>query len=145
MSYLPSRASTKRHLADVFKLMPLRSRLLLALHEEAMRGRSPLSTAEPEMIVAFGSGLNGCNYCHNAHKHVAAELGVELTVFEELVNDIDRAPVADKMKPILRFVRKLTQTPSEVGRADAQAIYDAGWSEDAFLDVVTICVLLQLF
>ncbi len=42
-------------------------------------------------------------------------------------------------------VRKLTQTPSEVGRADAQAIYDAGWSEDAFLDVVTICVLLQLF
>jgi uncharacterized peroxidase-related enzyme len=141
MSYLPSRRSTKTHLADIFKLMPARSKLLFELHENVMRGPSPLSPAQRELIFAFGSGLNGCNYCHNSHKYAAAELGVDLGVFEKLIDDIDAAPVKGQMKPILRFVRKLTRTPSQVAQSDADAIFAAGWDEQAFLDVVTICAL----
>lgn len=141
MSYLPSRAGKPTHLADVFKLMPERSKLLFELHEMAMRGPSPLTPAERELVFAFGSGLNGCTYCHNAHKYAAAELGVDLALFPKLLDDIESAPVDERLKPVLRFARKLTRTPAQVARADADAIYAAGWSEQAFLDVVTVVAL----
>ena len=141
MSYLPSRVGTSTHLADIFKMMPARSKLLFELHEIVMRGPSPLTPAERELVFAFGSGLNGCNYCHNAHKYAAVELGVDLALFPKLLDDIDGAPVEERLKSILRFARKLTRTPAQITRADADTIYVDGWDEQAFLDVVTIVAL----
>jgi AhpD family alkylhydroperoxidase len=36
-----------------------------------MRGPSPLSPGERELIAAFVSGVNSCRYCHGAHSLVA--------------------------------------------------------------------------
>lgn len=45
----------------------------------------------------------------------------------------------EKLKPIFSYVKKLTRTPSQVVKADVEAIYAAGWNEQAFMDVVGIC------
>ena len=44
--------------------------------------------------------------------------------------DLDASAVDDKLKPVLRFVKKLTETPSRMMQADVDAIFDAGWDED---------------
>ena len=49
---------------------------------------------------------------------------------------LDDAPVSDKERALLQFVRKLTLTPSEMGREDAQTLRDAGWEESQIAEAV---------
>ena len=78
--------------------------------------------AEREIISAFTSGLNSCTYCHRSHSFVAEELGVGEAVVPALLDDIDSAPIDARLRPILRYVRKLTLTPSRLVEADAAAV-----------------------
>jgi hypothetical protein len=57
------------------------------------------------------------------------------------MDDVDLAPVDERLKPILRYVRKLTETPSRIRKADADAVYHAGWSDEALLHAVAICAI----
>ena len=52
--------------------------------------------------------------------------------------DIETAPVDEKMKPLLRFANKLTLDPAKMVHADAQAVFDAGWSEQALHDAINV-------
>lgn len=44
----------------------------------------------------------------------------------------------ERIKPILRLARKLTEAPSGVTDADTQAVYDAGWDEKALHDAIMV-------
>jgi uncharacterized peroxidase-related enzyme len=131
-------------LLDVLKKFSATSRPLLAYHEALLRGPSPLSVAERELIAAFVSGLNQCGYCHGVHEATAREFGVPADLIAHLLGDLDRAPVADKLRPILRYVRKLTVSPSRVTQADADAVFAAGWTDRALHDAVSVCALFNL-
>ena len=104
-----------------------------------MRGPSPFSEAERELIAAFSSGLNACNYCYQGHQISAESFGVDVALFEKLIDDIDTAPVDEKLKPVLHYVRKLTLTPARMVQADADAVYAVGWDEHALHDAVAVC------
>lgn len=47
------------------------------------------------------------------------------------------------MRPILHYVRKLTEDPSSVTDADAKAVLDAGWDERALHHAVHVCALFN--
>ncbi len=104
-----------------------------------MRGPGPLPVAERELVAAYVSGLNECEYCYKDHVMAAEAFGIDPDVFGGLMDDIDASPVDDRMKPILRFVRKLTLTPGRMTRADADAVYAAGWDEGALHFAVAVC------
>ncbi|MFQ5634116.1 MAG: carboxymuconolactone decarboxylase family protein [Gammaproteobacteria bacterium] len=144
MSYLPS-SPGPTNLPDVFEKYPERSALMLRLVDDILRGDSALSVAERELIFAFGSAQNACDFCHASHRPVAAAFGIEESVLDDILADIDTAGVDDKLKPVLHFVKKLTLTPSRVTRADADAVFDAGWDERAFVDIVSICSVQNYF
>jgi alkylhydroperoxidase family enzyme len=42
---------------------------------------------------------------------------------------------------VLRYLRKLTLSPTAMTQADADAVYAAGWSERALYDAIQICCL----
>ncbi len=142
MPLFPSLPETP-HLADVFKAFPGHIKPLLLYHDALLRGDSPLSVAEREMIAAYVSGLNACNFCFGAHKIMARAFGVEETVIDALIDDVDSAPVDDRLKPILKYVAKLKDLPPRLRDADAQAVYDAGWSECALFDAVQVAALFN--
>src|SRR5215467_4682841 len=104
-----------------------------------MRGPSPLTPGERELIAAFVSGVNSCRYCQGAHSLVARAFGVDEAVLAASLDNADVAPLDARLKPILRYVRKLTETPSRMTAADAAAVYDAGWSDEALLHAVAVC------
>jgi uncharacterized peroxidase-related enzyme len=104
-----------------------------------MRGPSPLTPGERELIAAFVSSVNSCRYCHGTHSLVARAFGVDEAVLAKSLHDIEVAPIDGRLKPILRYVRKLTETPSRMTVADAAAVYDAGWSDEALLHAIAVC------
>jgi uncharacterized protein YciW len=78
------------------------------------------------------------------HEATAAEFGVPGGMALALLSDVDTAPVSDKLKPIFRFVRKLTLAPSTITQHDADAVYAEGWGEQALYDAASVCALFNL-
>ncbi len=130
-------------LLDVFKAYPDSFIPLIEYHQRLLRDPSPLSVAERELIAAFVSATNACKYCAGIHEATARAFGIEEDVITALLADIDSAPVSDKLKPILRYARKLTQTPARMIAQDAEAIFAAGWDDRALHDAVAICALFN--
>ena len=81
------------------------------LSQRLMRGKSPLSNAEKEIIAAYVSGLNECNFCYGSHQAVAENFGIAPETIEALLEDVDTADITNKLKPILHsiFEHKLLQ------------------------------------
>lgn len=144
MSFLPS-SPGPTNLTEVMQKYPRRAVLMLRLIDDILRGDSPLSVAEREMIFAYGSAQNACSFCYHSHRPVAGAFGIDEGVFDELMADIETASVDERLKPILRYVRKLTHTPGKMTQADADAIFAAGWDEQALVDVVSICAAHNFF
>lgn len=129
---------------DIFKRWPELAEPLGQFSQQVLRG-SPFTNEQAELIFAFTSGVNACKYCYNIHREAAENLGLKKDVLEDLLNDIDSADIDEKMKPILRYVQKLTETSYKAVQKDVDAILDAGWSDDAFHYAVSICALANYF
>lgn len=143
MPYLPS-LPANAVLLDLFKAYPDLYEPLLEYHEVLLRGPSPLSVGQRELIAAFVSALNACHYCHGVHAATAERFGISPTILAALVQDVTAAPVDAPLKPILLYVRKLTLSPAKMTAEDAEAVYAAGWDERALHDAVAICALFNL-
>lgn len=142
MSYLPS-SPDLASIAGLMAKYPRCGILLFKLLEDIKSSFSPLSKGTRELISAYVSDLNQSISCFNTHKALAKEMGIEELVFMQLRRDIDSANVEGKLKPILRFVNKLTLTPNQISQADIKPIYAAGWDERAFLDTVRLCAVVN--
>ena len=110
-----------------------------------MRGKSPFSSAEKEIMAAFVSGLNACNFCHGSHKAVAEQFGIQPDVIEKLVEDVDTAPVKENLKPIFHYLKKLTLSPSKIIQSDVDKVMQVGWSEEALYHAILIGCLFNFY
>jgi len=116
-----------------------------AFTDMVLRGPSPFSVGDREMMAAYVSGLNDCQHCHGIHAATAERFGIHPDIFQALLEDIDTAPIKEELKPIFHYIQKLTVTPSKMVEADAQKVYAAGWSEQALYDAVCICSIFNFY
>lgn len=136
-SSLPEDAGV-RH---ILSLNPAAGRALIEFHQAALRNASGLPARDKELIAAYVSGLNACQYCYGVHSETAKAFGIDATVLEQLLANPEAAPVDERLKPMLAYARKLTLTPAKMTRADADAVFAAGWSEAQLHEaVLTICI-----
>ena len=142
MSYLPS-SPDLTNIAAMLGKYPRRGILLFKLLDDIKTSSSPLSGSMRELIIAYTSGLNQCDLCYITHKAVSKQLGIDEKVFDQLKTDIGSAKVDERLKPVLHYVKKLTLTPDRITQADAQQIFDAGWDENVFLDVIFLCAIVN--
>ena len=142
MSYLPSSPDLTK-IAAMLGKYPRRGILLFKLLEDIKSSCSPLNRSMRELIITYTSGLNQWDFCYNTHKAVSEQLGIDEKVFDQLKADIDSAQVDERLKPVLRYIKKLTLTPDRITQADAQQIFDAGWDENVFLDVIFLCAVVN--
>ena len=68
MSFL--RSMPDASLIDVFRASPEFARPLHEFAERLMRGPSPFTPQERELISAYVSGLNRCEFCRTSHIEV---------------------------------------------------------------------------
>jgi uncharacterized peroxidase-related enzyme len=131
------------NLLDLFKAYPQTSEPLVQFHEVLMRGPSPFTEGERELIAAYVSGLNHCRYCHGVHAATAELLGAPKSAILSALDDIDSSPIAEKMKPVLRYARKLTEKPDSITQTDADAVFAVGWGESALYQTVAVTALFN--
>lgn len=142
MAHLPS-LSNDATLLNVFKTFPETNRPLLEFHEALLRGPSPFTEAERELIAAYVSGLNGCRYCHGVHTATAERLGIPPGAIAALLAGDAAAAISDKMRPVLDLAARLTERADGVTKSEIDAIYAAGWNETAVYHAVAVTALFN--
>lgn len=89
--------------------------------------------------------MNECGFCSTVLISVAEGLGTEEGLVRRLLDDPEVMAAPERMRPVLRYVRKLTERPAAVGQADVDAILAAGWDESAVVYANLTCEAFNLF
>jgi len=117
---------------------------LVRFTEEVMRGPSPLPRGMRELIGAFISSRNQCCFCSCAHVAVAVEyLGQELV--DEVLNDLESSRLDSAHKELFRYLGKLAENPATIAATDIDKLKEAGWSEEAIYDALTVASLFKFY
>lgn len=110
-----------------------------AFTQELMRGPSPLSEGERELIAAYVSAGNGCYFCTNTHACAAKHtLGDDGTTFTAVCANLDSAPVSDRLRALLIIADKVRQGGREVTEEDIARARAAGADDEQLHDTVLI-------
>ncbi len=142
MSHLPSIPDGS--LIDVFRCWPETTRTLLACLEQIMRTPCGLTAGRRELLAAYISRLNGCEYSERCHMQTAAQFGIEDSIIDELENGKGFGAVRPAMRPVFRLAKKITRSPSYVTQSDIDAVLDAGWDETTLFYVVQACGAINM-
>ncbi len=78
---------------DVFSMRPGTFEPFTETCEQIMRGPSPLSPGQRELIGTFVSRLNSCPYCHDVHNQAVKAYGINTELSRQLMEDPDSADV----------------------------------------------------
>lgn len=74
------------------------------LAEVLLRAPHSMSAGERELIAAYVSGLNECNFCCSSHSaFAAAQLDEGMSLVDKVRADLDSAPVTPKLRALLRI------------------------------------------
>jgi len=145
MAFVKSVPESEEGVFAVMRRYPDQALPLLQFSEILLRtGDCKFSSEQRELIGAYVSGVNNCTFCYNTHKATAEAFGIDETLLDSMVTDLESSPVDERMKPVLHFVKKLTESPARMLQADADAIFEAGWDEDCFHYTVMICGLFNM-
>ncbi|TXF89812.1 peroxidase [Neolewinella aurantiaca] len=112
---------------------------------QILRGKSSLSVSQREIIAAYVSGLNECNFCQGIHTEVAKNFGIDERLIVDLITNIDQADVSPEFLQLLKYIKKLTLSPSKIVEEDAQAVFAAGWSEKGLQDAICVGALFNFY
>ncbi|WP_250495132.1 carboxymuconolactone decarboxylase family protein [Caballeronia sp. GAWG1-1] len=134
VSYLADNATP----LAVYEKYPAIYRPWSDMSEALMNGDSQFSQAERELLFSYAAGATGCEFVCIAHSEVAYARGVERGTVEVLLRDPQQANVDDRLRPVLALVQKLAAHPADVTQADVDAVFAAGWGEDALHSAIAI-------
>jgi uncharacterized peroxidase-related enzyme len=115
------------------------------LTQTLLRGESTLTPAERELIATIVSHNNECKFCTAAHTAAADVLLGESETCEIMKQDIDAAPVSEKMKALLKIAKQV-QVSGKAITEDAIALAkERGATDIEIHDTVLIAALFCLY
>lgn len=131
---------------SLFMFRPETAGPLNELAEVLLRGESPLSEAERELIATYVSYLNDCMFCKSSHAAAARCLyGTDRHIVDEVLKDVKQAPISDKMKALLNIAGKVQILGKEVKEEDVQKARDLGADDREIHDTVLIAAAFCMF
>jgi uncharacterized peroxidase-related enzyme len=125
---------------------PETAKPLCDLAETLLRGPSSLTPGERELIAAYVSRLNDCNFCSDSHAaFAAAQLPEGMTLVDHVRSDLDTAPVSAKLGALLQIAAAVQRGGRNVRAQDVGAAREAGASDQEIHDVVRIAAAFCMF
>lgn len=119
---------------------------LYALAQVLLRGDSPLSEAERELIAAYVSSRNDCMYCMSSHAAAARYLFKDKQKLVDLVlDDYQSAEISEKLKSLLNIAGKVQQSGKAVSEKDVADARIHGASDRDIHDTVLIAAAFCMF
>ena len=116
----------------------------LALLREVMRGPSPWSPGERELLAAFVSRLNRCPYCVGVHTGTAT-LGLETPVTVDMLDHWQQqGGFPPKLRAVFALLERVVANPGAVTAGDVEAARAAGVADDALVDALYVAFVFNL-
>jgi uncharacterized peroxidase-related enzyme len=104
---------------------------------EAMRGPSPWSVADRELMAATVSKANECEYCVKAHTAVSTAAYGDAAKVAKALTDLHDAPIGEPLRATLSLLRKLA-VERTIGVEDVRIAMAAGVSKDQLVDALAV-------
>jgi uncharacterized peroxidase-related enzyme len=125
---------------------PETGQYLYELAQVLLRGESPLTEAERELIAAYVSSRNNCMFCMNSHAAAARCLyGDEKNIVDDVLKDMQTSAVSDKMKSLLNIAGKVQVLGKEVSEDDIAEAKKHGANDREIHDAVLIAATFSMF
>lgn len=125
---------------------PETGKYLYELVQLLLRGESPLSAADRELIATYVSYLNNCNFCYHSHAAAARCLyGEKEQLVDAVLKDLASAPVSPKLKALLVIAGKVQKLGKEVKPEDIERARAAGAGDRDIHDTVLIAATFCMF
>ena len=119
---------------------------LYELAQVLLRRESPLSEAERELIAAYVSKRNDTMFCMMSHAAASRTLyGNAKSIVDDVLNDMQQAPISDKMKALLHIAGKVQILGKEVTAEDVAAARKQGADDREIHDTVLIAAAFSMF
>ncbi len=119
---------------------------LYGLVQVLLRGKSPLSEAERELIATYVSYLNDCMFCMKSHAAAARCLyGEQKNKVDSVLKDMQQSNVSDKLKALLHIAGKVQVLGKEVTPEDMEAARKLGADDRELHDTVLIAASFCMF
>ena len=144
MPYIP----LEQHLPGITGLLEYRKDSAAPIREltqTLLRGPSTLTEAERELIATVVSYRNECTFCTTAHTAAADILLGEEETAAKVKQDINTAPVSDKMKALLTIAAQVQESGKNVTKEIVQKAKKAGATDLEIHDTVLIAALFCLY
>ena len=131
---------------SLVKYRPDTGKHLYDLAEIILRGESPLSPAERELIATYVSHLNNCTFCTRTHA-AACEclLGSDKEIVNEVLRDYKKAPISEKLKCLLNIAGKVQADARTVSDTDIAQARNAGAVDRDIHDTILIAATFCMF
>lgn len=125
---------------------PNTAKALNFLAQTLLRGPSPLTEAERELIATYVSRKNNCTFCTNSHLAVTEELwpGPREEVSAIIANP-ETSQVSRKMKALLAIAAKVQQDGKNVKSEDINFAKESGASDTEIHDTVIIAAAFCMY
>ena len=124
---------------------PETGKYLYELAQVLLRGPSPLTEAEREMIAAYVSSRNNCNFCMKSHAAAARCLmGDDQSKMDDVLKG-QKQSVSMKMDALLNISGKVQESGKMVMQEDVDAARNAGAGDMEIHDTVLIAATFSMF
>lgn len=125
---------------------PETGKYLYDLAQVLLRGESPVSQADRELIAAYVSKRNDCIFCMSSHAAAARCLyGDEESIVDDVLKDMRRSAISDKLKALLHVAGKVQILGKEVTSEDIDAAKKEGATDMEIHDTVLIAAAFCMF
>jgi uncharacterized peroxidase-related enzyme len=130
---------------NLLAFRPKAADYLVRLSHEIMHEDAPISVALRELIAAYTSSLNRCEFCMKAHAAVAADLYNDEALVWSVIRDLEGAALPERDKAVLRFVRSITLDSGSVNEGDIATLHAAGWDDTSIFYAIAACALFNFY
>jgi uncharacterized peroxidase-related enzyme len=119
---------------------------LLELMQTLLRGPSTLTPGERELIASYVSARNECTFCILSHSAFAAkQLDEGMPLVKHVHEDVDGAPVSDKLRALLHIAAATQESGRNVTETLVKSAKEAGATDLEIHDTVLIAAALSMF
>ncbi|MBR7837674.1 peroxidase-related enzyme [Actinospica durhamensis] len=119
---------------------------MMDLAEVLLRGDSPLTRGERELIAAYVSEQNDCEYCAASHGACAAVLMPEGTpLVDQVRKDPSLAPIDDRLRALLAIAGAVAQGGWAVKEEQITAARAAGAEDRDIHDTVLVAAAFCMY
>ncbi len=132
----------------IWNLLAFRPKIadaLCRLSHEVMFEEAPISVALRELIAAYTSSLNHCEFCMKAHAAVAAHLYKDEALVWSAIHNLETCALPEKDKAMLRFTGKVTLSSGSIDEADIAALHAASWDDTSIFYAIAACALFNFY